>query len=443
MSTRDNQACTDIGHHRHRWSILTGAAAFLVVWAGPVSAQTPPSVPAGGTSAPQAQTAPATADQTTGQVGGPSSVQSQIGSDAERRRIRTLQDLENALRRDYGLSIGLDYNMLPQQVSSSPGDTAAAGGVFRFYGQWKPFNRDSASAGAIVFKAEHRHALGTDIPPQILGPTAGVASITAPVWSDAGGLLTNLYWTQALADNRLAFNAGVVDVTDYVDVFGLVNVWTDFNNLAFSTSPSLPAPSQGLGAAVRWMFTPNVYVVGGIADANGDPHRPQDFFSSFFGDAEHFTHAEFGWIGGWDSRYANNAHVTIWHADERVDAGIEDGWGMTFSLSRSIGDWMPFVRAGFSDGGGVLVDRTVSVGVGNRLTKRTDDYAGVAFNWGRPPAGPDGESARDQYTVEAYYRAQFMPELAVVPSVQFFVNPALDPTKDSLWLMGLKVRLAF
>ena len=70
--------------------------------------------------------------------------------------------------------------------------------------------------------------------------------------------------------NRLAFVAVVVDVTDYMDVYGLVNIWTDFNNDAFATNPTIPAPDQGLGAAVRVMPTENFYILGGIADANGD-----------------------------------------------------------------------------------------------------------------------------------------------------------------------------
>ena len=48
--------------------------------------------------------------------------------------------------------------------------------------------------------------------------------------------------------------AGIVDVTDYVDTYGLVNHWTNFSNLAFSTDPTIPVPHQGLGAAVRATF---------------------------------------------------------------------------------------------------------------------------------------------------------------------------------------------
>jgi len=411
------------------------ALLLLLAWGGSASGQTPQaSASSGGEQAQTGSGDPSPARP----LGGTASVPAQIADDAARRR----HTLGEFLQSRYGLSLGLDYNLLPQQLSRSPGETAAAGGVVRLYGSWKPFRRDADATGSVVFKVEHRHALGTSIPPQGLGPTAGLASITATAWSDAGALLTNLYWSQSFAGNRGAVVAGIVDVTDYVDDFGLVNIWTEFSNLAFSTNPSIPAPNQGLGAAARWSITPNVYVLGGIADANGNPHRPGTIFSSFFSDAEYFAHAEIGWAGGWGQRFSDNVHVTIWHADPRVGAGVEAGWGTTFSLSRSVGGWMPFVRAGFSDGGGALVDRTVSAGLGRQLTHRTGDYAAIGFNWGRPPAGAEG-SPRDQYTIESYYRAQFIPELAIVPSVQFFIHPAWDPARDHLWLIGVKVRLAF
>ena len=56
---------------------------------------------------------------------------------------------------------------------------------------------------------------------------------------------------QHLLDNRLAFVGGIVDVTDYLDVYGLVNPWTDFNNYAFTTNPTIPAPDQGWTTSTR------------------------------------------------------------------------------------------------------------------------------------------------------------------------------------------------
>ena len=47
--------------------------------------------------------------------------------------------------------------------------------------------------------------------------------LTALTFSDIGWALTNLYWYQRLLDNRLSFVAGVVDSSDYVDVYSLLD----------------------------------------------------------------------------------------------------------------------------------------------------------------------------------------------------------------------------
>jgi len=435
---------------------LAGLTLFLLAGFGPVLAQDSAGVPTNSAQDPATSSGEAAQEsessgndnaaspregQAEVQVGGPGSVQEQTRQNREQSRD-VLKQFGDRLRANYGLTLGADYNVLPQLASNSSGENGAASGVVRLYGHWKPFKRDSPSAGSLVFKVEHRHLLGTDISPQALGPTIGVAGITAAVWSDAGGMLSNLYWTQAFADNRFAFNAGIVDVTDYVDMFGLVNLWTDFSNLAFSVSPTIPAPNMGLGAVGRWMFTPNFYVIGGLADANGDPHDPGHMFQNL-GEGELFKHVEFGWIGSWESRYFDNIHLTLWQVDDRVEAEVEGGWGAVLSFSHTLGErWLPFVRGGFSDGGGTIVDRMVSTGIGYQLSERKD-YFGIGFNWGRPPEEMAGDHPRDQYTIETYYRVQVVPNLMIVPSAQFVIDPALDTTKDSLWILGLKIRAAF
>ena len=393
------------------------------------------SAPEGG---PTATGSPDEAGGQAGPIGGPSSVGAQMAWDERKRKYELLQEPKKRLQRKYDLSIGVDYNLLAQQVSESPGPTDGASGALRFYGRWVLFGRDrSVDVGSLVFKVEHRHSLGTELPAEEVLQTAGVAGISGPTFGDNGGLLTNLYWTQSFADNRVAFIFGVVDTTDYLDVYGLVNPWTEFNNLAFSTSPTIFVPNQGLGAAARFLITPRWYVLGGIADANADPHRPQDFFSSFAG-GEHFKHIEFGRIGSWDSRYSDNTHVSLWQVDDREEAGIKGGWGATVSWSfESDGRWMPFVRGGYSDSGGTLVDRTVSAGVGYRVNER-DSYLGLGANWGRAP-----DVERDQYQFEAYYRAAALPGLSVVTSAQYVIDPANNPELASLWLIAVRLRAAW
>jgi porin len=383
------------------------------------------------------------------QFGGPNSVGGiLIEDDAVRKpwfRLesvdRVLQpwfDWKEGLNRDYGLSFGLDYSALGQIASDSLGKDNAAGGIFRFFGNWTVIGRESGNTGSIVFKVENRHRLGTDIAPQNLGFEVGYLGITGTAFSDYGWGLTNLYWKQRFNQGRISFVAGAVDVTDYLDVYGLITPWTSFQNLSFLTNPTIPAPNQGLGAAIGAMATDNIYVIGGLADTNGDPTEPLDWFDTFFSDNEYFYHFEVGWTSSQDRIYLDNIHLTGWYADNRVKAGVESGKGLAFSAAWFVNDtWMPFFRTGYSDGGGALLKATASAGIGYYF-KESKDLFGFGLNWGRPPqSGLD-----DQYTAEIFYRFQLTQNLAITPDVQLIIDPALNPNESSIWIFGLRARLA-
>ena len=56
-----------------------------------------------------------------------------------------------------GLQFNIDESMLYQVATDSLGETEAASGLVRFYGQWEPFRDCMNNPGQIVFKAENRH----------------------------------------------------------------------------------------------------------------------------------------------------------------------------------------------------------------------------------------------------------------------------------------------
>jgi len=336
---------------------------FGALWALPAAAQS-----VGSDTAP-----PSAAQSGPSQFGGPSSVGGTLNSDKESEAaVPARVDLidryfhfKQQVGEDYGFSFGFDYNTLLQYATESLGADTAAGGVFRAFGQWTLVGRGTENTGTLVYKVENRHRLGTDIAPQDLGFETGYAGLTAVPFSDIGWALTNLFWNQHFLENRVGFVTGVVDSTDYVDVYGLVSPWTDFSNLAFSTDPTIPAPNQGLGAAARFMATENYYVIAGIADANGDPTDPGNSFDSFFNDAEFFTHLEVGWAASFEKGLSDNIHLTAWHVDKRNKAQVPDGWGLAFSFSRLFAErWLPFVRAGYAEDGGALWERSFSAGLG-------------------------------------------------------------------------------
>lgn len=347
------------------------------------------------------------------------------------------------LQQNVGLSLGGDYNTLVQGATESLGDNSAAGGVFRVYGEWLWPGEPWRNPGSLTFKFENRHRY-TDVALQQLGGQIGYSSLTGITWSDAGWLLSNFYWHQQLLNNRLGFVVGIVDVTDYVDTYGLVNPWTDFINSVFGTSPTIAAPSQGMGVAVRGSITTNLYVLAGFADANGKPTVPLRTFDTFFTEGEYFKHVEIGWHGPWEHRMEDNLHLTVWQTDTRSKAGVPHGWGAAMSANWLFGDrWLPFVRAGWSDGGGgALLEAAVAVGAGYYLRDRSDLLA-LGFNWGRPSSETYGGSLRDEYTIELLYRLQVLHRLSLTPDVQLLIHPALNPANDVVAVFGLRARLVF
>ena len=387
--------------------------------------------------------------------GGPAAVGPQTEADHTRKHttwrfdgatrfVQPYFDFKAKTKEETGLVFGGDYNALYQNASNSPGENHAAGGTVRLFGTWQLFDGDSGRSGALVAKVENRHRLGTDIPPQSLASEIGYAGLTAVTFSDAGNLLTNLYWDQSFGEDKVAFIAGIVDVTDYVDIYGLVNPWVDFANLAYSTDPTIPAPDQGLGAAVRVHIADNYYMLAGLADSNGDPGDPGDSFDSFFGDHEYFKHIEIGWVGSRDSSFTDNLHLLLWQADKRTGADAPRGWGATVSFSRKVTEnWMPFARVAYSDGGGgVFLDRSLSGGVGYFLSDRSD-VIGLGAAWGRPSKKTFGSGLDDQYTLEAFYRLQLFQHMTLSADVQLLVDPAFNPTQSSTWVFGTGGRLSF
>ena len=190
------------------------------------------------------------------------------------RGLWEYRDWKNGLEDRVGLTFGIDEMVQYLGTNSDLSPSNAASNVFRLYGTLAASRRAAENAGKLVFKIENRSAFGSHLSPQALGPSLGYAGLFSSTFSDAGWLLTNLYWRQVFADGRGSFVIGQVDVTDYIDINNLANPWTAFTNLAFEQLPTVPAPSQGLGAALQWRLSDSWAILAGFADANADPADP-------------------------------------------------------------------------------------------------------------------------------------------------------------------------
>jgi porin len=383
--------------------------------------------------------------------GGPDAVENQLKSD--RQQVDAQFDFEfldpwfafkDGLAESTGLSFGIDYTAVGFTATDSLGEDSAGAGMVRLFGAWELIGRGTPNSGAFVFKAEHRHSY-TDVPPSGLGFETGYVGLTGAPFNDQGSRLTNLYWRQRLLDGRATVIAGLLDVTDYVDVYALGSPWTHYMNLAFSTGGgTIGAPGEAtLGAAGAVMLTDHIYAIAGIADANADPTKPFKDIDSFFDDSDYFTSLDIGWTPSQERLIFDNVHATIWHTDGSRKFFVPDGWGIAASANWWVDDqWMPFLRGGYAEDGGVVLQKSISAGVAYQPKPGPGhNVIGLGFNWGEPNEDSFGPGLDDQYTVELFYRVNLGKHLAVTPDVQVIFNPALNPEKDVIGIFGLRARI--
>jgi porin len=246
-------------------------------------------------------------------------------------------------------------------------------------------------------------------------------------------------------DGRSVLIAGILDVTDYLDAFALASPWLHFMNFAFSTgSATIGLPNDGaLGVAFGTMLTDRFYLIAGFTDTNGDPTDPFEGFDSFFSDNEYFKSIEIGYTSSQERIIFDNYHLTFWHKDAQTAANVPSGWGVNFSASRYLNDnLMPFLRGGFTEDAGSLLEASISGGVGYQ-TEAFDGLLGAAVNWGRPNADTFGPDLDDQFAMEVFYRAAVGRYGALTIDLQYIQDPAINPFESSIWMFNLRGRVAF
>jgi len=367
--------------------------------------------------------------------GSPDAVDNQISEDNKKSKPGFKTQLEQN-----NISMGVDYStvILGANNVMSVSDDNAGSGMVRFYGSWNPIGVGTKQTGGLVWKVEHRHSYTDTSVKDFEFGTGGLGLVTPP-FSDEGFRFTNLYYKQKFMDGKATVVAGFLDVTDFVDVFAMASPWTGFMNFAFSTGTTtmaLPGDAT-LGAAGGIMLTDELYMVASLADMNSDPTKILDGFDTFFSDNKYFKSVELGWTKSQGQIYVDNIHATLWHADESEVQGSTKGYGINFSASRLIeGHWLPFVRAGYSQDAGTLMEKSISAGFGYYGLGGESNNLGVAMNWGQV-AGSD-----DQYTTEVFYIMKPLDYLEVTADIQYIANPALNAMDSSTLIYGLRMRVA-
>jgi len=392
--------------------------------------------------------------------GGPNAVPNQLESDM----LNALQGWgtrtgerwdawKKNLQDEHGFGLGLDYTGVYFTADDADGlglpagtqsDKAAAGNL-RVFGTWGLLGRGGANTGSLVWKVESRHNYSSSPTPARTWAALdlGYVGLIGPPFNGDGFRIQNFYWKQRFGGGRYTLVAGTIDVTDFLDIYGMISPWLHFSNFAFTTgSAAIDLPNDGgFGAGFGGMLTDNLYFIGSIQDANGDPAKPWESVGNFFSDNEYFTSAELGWTSGKGAIYLDNYHVTLWHKDRRDEAGKPSGWGVNVSFARFVNEaWMPFLRGGWSEDGDSLLNKSLSTGVGY-LLRGQRDLLGFALNWGEPNEN-QGAGTDSQYATELFYRLQVGKRVQLTADVQYVKDPAAS-TRSSMWVAGARGRVAF
>ena len=334
-----------------------------------------------------------------------------------------------------GLKFGVNYNTLFMGASSSLTENDnASGGVLEINANWTLIGRGGPNTGVLGIRFESRHKY-TDISPNQLGGEIGSLWKPDVLWATFDFTVSQLWWEQRFMSGKGAVRFGkLVKPSVIYDNFFLRVPQLIFENetMVFSATPY---PSNGLGAVAVIFPIDNLYLQGGIHDANGSPTEAG--FDTFFDVGEYFVAGEIGWVSSFDRRRKDNYHVTVWHTDERTAKGTPSGWGLTVALQRYFSDRvMPFLRYSYSSGGVTPIDHLVTGGLAYRV--RGHHGFGIGLSWG----SPSETDLRNQFGIESMYRFYITQTISVIPGLQVLFSPSQNPDENAIGVLSLRVRLS-
>lgn len=381
--------------------------------------------------------------------GGPDQVERRLEKDEEPKasffELEFMQpyfDFKRNLKEKSGFDFGIDYSAAYFGANESLGEKRASSGMVRLYGSWELLNRGKGNNGAFIYKVEHRHKY-TEVVPKFFGFEMGYVGMEVPAFNDDGFRLTNFYWRQRFKDSKISMVVGLLDATDYVDVYALASPWTGFMNFQFSTgSQAVYIPNDAaLGIGIGAYLTDNLFVIASLSDAGSDPTDPFKSFESFFSNNDYFKSIEVGYVTSKDRFYMDNVHVTLWHSDGSDVTASLPGWGISFSATHYFENSLnPFIRGGFAKDGGTLLQKSITAGLGYQ-PKPGGHLLGIAIGWGEPNETTFSKGLDNQFTAEIFYRLQVSKHFVVTPDLQYLINPALNPDESSIFIWGIRGRI--
>ena len=251
------------------------------------------------------------------------------------------------------------------------------------------------------------------------------------------------------------FRVGNQIPTTIFNSFRFKDARTSYTSSPFAFHESIPYPTYGLGAAVKWWPKEGseLYLVGTLNDMNGDPNV-RGFDWSTFSRGEYFYGLEVGTNWRRDGEEFDHLHLNIFYADKRSTRSpnmLPNKAGGGFKVLGSK-QWNRMVGYGSytyntAEGGGISVSfarQTVTAGVAYTTPFGIRGEAAFGVMWMEPHSDLiSGQQLRDQSGFEAYWKLLLTPNLWITPGIQVVYNPSLNLGVDDIVIPHIKFRVAY
>ncbi len=253
---------------------------------------------------------------------------------------------------------------------------------------------------------------------------------------------------------------GIFDATAYAD-----DECTQFLNGAFVDNPTIPFPDYSLGAVLTWKLSQNVYLMGGIADAQADGRETG--FDTTFHDEDYFLYLletgvrgnlqsengqmpgnyRFGmWVDGQDKRrYSDNS---VYRDDTGFYVSCDQMIYKENSQPKDSQGLGLFTRFGYANSDLNQIGNFWSLGMQYEglIDGRDEDVFGLAYAQGvftDYSTSDFNYSDNHENVLECYYSAAVYPWLTLSPNIQYVGNPGGNKQISDAVIIGIRAQMTF
>jgi porin len=356
---------------------------------------------------------------------------------------------------EHGLSLGFGLTQVYQ--ASPAGGAVASDGADDLAGSYDlELGLDTGAllglaGGQVYALVEGGWSEGLD--PRSVGSLFG---INTDALGDHRGQLAEVWYEQALLDDRVRLRLGRLDLTTGFECRGFPAAFdgsafandetSQFLNGGLVNNPAIPFPDRGPGVALHLQPASWWYATAGLARVEVDDDRHEPFGILETGVAPVLTTT--------GCRRPGAYRVGVWYDPQPKPllAGHESGsdLGLYLAFDQMV---LPeveaqglglFGRIGLADGDAYPIHGFWSLGAQwqGMIPGRDEDVLALGLAHGRLSRAA-GFQAPHESVVEFHGRIQLSPWLSLTPSFQYVLNPGGANDAQAPLVGGLRIQVAF